>query len=482
MDQPWWALGRQPISLAAEVPAEEFDVVVVGAGMVGVAAAIFLADRGHRVCVLEAHHEACRNTTAASTGKLSLLQGTRMSALRKAGGMAEVNRYVEGVRAALAFLTQVAGKHGLDLQRRTAATYAESSSQLSAARQEFDAAYEAGLPVVWQENPDLGVPAFGAVVMEDQMQVNPRDLLAALVTHATAMGVPIVGGCRVQEVDSHSGHVEVGWGAGARVRASQVLVATGACILDRSMAFAAMKPSRTGMLAFDDPGVDVPMLISAGSPAHSVRDAVAPDGRRALIAAGEPWTVGSLQGAVSSHDALREWVHSRWPSLTEVSAWAAQDYLPAGSSSIVGHLAGQPRIHVATGFAKWGLLAGVAAARTIQQGIDGQDEPSVPSAQFLRPRAVGKMLATNAQVGGKFATGWASRAVEPGVDGAADAGADAGRRPVCTHLGGICSWNPVEETWDCPLHGSRFTADGDVIEGPATRRLAIKRQRPSAAG
>jgi glycine/D-amino acid oxidase-like deaminating enzyme len=309
--------------------------------------------------------------------------------------------------------------------------------------------------------------------MEDQIQVNPHDLLAALIAHAMAMGVAIVGGCRVQEIDSQPHHVEVGWGTDARVRASHVLVATGACIVDRSLAFAAMKPSRTGMLAFSDPGDDVAMLISAGSPAHSARDAVAPDGTRALIVAGEPWTVGDLEGAAASHDALREWVQAHWPALTEASAWAAQDYLPAGSTSIVGHIATQPRVHVATGFAKWGLLAGVAAARTIQHGIDGEEEPAVPPARLLQPRAVGKMLAINAQVGGKLAAGWASRVVEPDADG-------TGPRPVCTHLGGICSWNPVEETWDCPLHGSRFTADGDVIEGPATRRLTLKQR--SAAG
>src|SRR5690606_19347394 len=43
---------------------------------------------------------------------------------------------------------------------------------------------------------------------------------------------------------------------------------------------------------------------------------------------------------------------------------------------------------------------------------------------------------------------------------------------VCPHLGGILRWNDAESSWDCPLHGSRFAADGALLEGPATRDLS----------
>lgn len=46
----------------------------------------------------------------------------------------------------------------------------------------------------------------------------------------------------------------------------------------------------------------------------------------------------------------------------------------------------------------------------------------------------------------------------------------------CPHAACIVDWNGAEKTWDCPCHGSRFTADGKFIpnSGPALRDLEKK--------
>jgi Rieske Fe-S protein len=58
---------------------------------------------------------------------------------------------------------------------------------------------------------------------------------------------------------------------------------------------------------------------------------------------------------------------------------------------------------------------------------------------------------------------------------------------LCPHLHGVVCWNAVEKSFDCPVHGSRFSKDGICVNGPAKANLspedeAGKKDQEYAAG
>ena len=51
--------------------------------------------------------------------------------------------------------------------------------------------------------------------------------------------------------------------------------------------------------------------------------------------------------------------------------------------------------------------------------------------------------------------------------------ADYGINAVCTHLGCVVPWNPNENKFICPCHGSQYNNEGKVVRGPAPLSLAL---------
>jgi cytochrome b6-f complex iron-sulfur subunit len=45
--------------------------------------------------------------------------------------------------------------------------------------------------------------------------------------------------------------------------------------------------------------------------------------------------------------------------------------------------------------------------------------------------------------------------------------------PKCTHQGCDVKWSSGEKKYQCPCHGAAFDVDGSVLNGPATKPLAV---------
>jgi glycine/D-amino acid oxidase-like deaminating enzyme len=492
-EQPWTASGLDDGPRSA-------DVIVVGAGITGLTTAVLLARAGKDVLLLEARTiGAC--ATGNTTAKISLLQGSQVSKVLPRHGEDIARAYVNGNREGQEWILQHCESNGIAVQREDAYTYAQSAKGVSSARAELKACQAAGLPAVWDDDADVPFPYHGGVRLPDQAQFDPMPFLDSLAAELLGRGGRLVEHTRVRRVSwrgkgvrVHVGHVGDAGQQDVELSAGQLVLATGIPILDRGGYFARVKPSRSYCLAFKVPGsITRPMMISTDSPTRSVRYAPVADGER-LIVGGAGHTVGREKSPSQSLEELSSWARMHYPGAVETHFWSAQDYTPIDHLPYVGPiLPNNESIFVATGFNKWGMTNGVAAALLLSSRIlGGRRDWSAAFASWSPHELTGVLTAmqANLEVGFNLTKGWITPAIRTGrrspVNGEGGVvsgppwhlearcrvdGTEYRVSPVCPHLGGIVNWNDADQAWECPLHGSRFAPDGTLLEGPATRDL-----------
>ena len=429
---------------------------------------------------------ASGNTTA----KISLLQGTVLSNIRKHHDQEVVDAYVRSNTDGRDLLAGLVEELGVAVQRETAYTYANTGKGMRSLEQEYAAAVAAGLPMRWTETTELPYDVEGAIALDGQLQVHPMELLEALATAFEEAGGRIAEGVRVVKVGKTETVLHTSAGD---IRADKVVMATGAPLLDRSGHFARIVAQRSYALSFalpDDATVPHGMYLSADMPSRSIRYTPGDNGRLLLIG-GNGHEVGRERRTDRRVQELVDWTREHWGPASLTHQWSAQDYEFENMLPVVQKLPGKAQVWQASGFQKWGFTNGPASAIALVAAVTGEAEPSWRAGLRQRVpglRDLGHAAVAQQKVGYHMTRGWAQALVdghgdpEPGEgvvrrEGAkvvATANVD-GRlckvSGVCPHLGGVLTWNPAEKSWDCPLHGSRFDADGNVLEGFATRGL-----------
>jgi glycine/D-amino acid oxidase-like deaminating enzyme/nitrite reductase/ring-hydroxylating ferredoxin subunit len=466
------------------------DVAVIGGGITGITTALLLHEAGADVVLLEAGRLA-RGVSGYTTAKVSSQHGLIYDRLRSRFGRDAARAYGSANQAALEWIARRVREQGIDCDFRRRPSYAYVTGDRSQAEAEADAASEAGLPARLVETTPLPYDVAAAVRFDEQAEFHVRKYLLAL-----AAELP-----RVFE-DSHAVEVDDDESClvktpGGRVEADHVVVATHYPFLDRSFAFARVHPQRSYALACRISGAPPEgMFISGDSPTRSVR-AVPVDGGELLLVGGEGHRPGAGGDTEERYRALEHFAREHWDIVSLEYRWSAQDNTTVDELPYVGALTPRNRqVLMATGFAKWGMTGGTAAAMVLSDLILGREngwaELFDPNRVALRAAAP-RLLEENARVGMHFVGDRlkhrGTRPLESLEPGEGDIVRHEGEKvagyrredgtlvavsPNCTHLGCQLNWNRAERSWDCPCHGSRFAPGGEVLQGPAVHRLELK--------
>jgi glycine/D-amino acid oxidase-like deaminating enzyme/nitrite reductase/ring-hydroxylating ferredoxin subunit len=489
---PLWNDSPRP-AYADHLPASgQVEALVVGGGLTGLTTALLLARAGVAVAVVDARGVGS-GTTGASTAKVSLVQGTKLSRIGARHPLGVVQAYADANREGQAWLREFCEEHDVPFASRPAGTYAATRGEVDAVRAEHDALRSVGLPVRWSDALDVPFEVHGAAVLDDQVQLDPMDVVHALAAQVRTHGGTLHEHQRVRSVE-HGDQVVAHFASGAALSADRLVIATGAPALSGWLwPGAKTSANRSYLIALEGADPVPGMFISAGRPTRSVRTAAPRTGADVTLVGGSGHPVGRTRSEAGQLDDLRTWAATHFPGSVVTHAWSAQDYALPDELPTYGPVGGTDgRVHLATGYDKWGMTNAVAAARAISADILGK--PASWSEDLRRrpvsPRSV-LGLARQGMVSGAVqvrslltaevtalphdqpsGTGRVGRSgIRPTAVSRVD-GESCAVSAICTHLGGVLAWNDQEQSWDCPLHGSRFGSDGAVLEGPASAPLA----------
>jgi glycine/D-amino acid oxidase-like deaminating enzyme/nitrite reductase/ring-hydroxylating ferredoxin subunit len=470
------------------------DVAVVGAGISGLTAAILLKERGKTVAVIE-KDGILRGETGHTTAHLTEAVDARYHTIRKDFGREAARLVADASRSSIEQIDAFIRQHNIRcrFRRLPGFLYTEKRRDVAGLKSEAVSASEAGVAAKWVTDVPLPFRTRGAVRFENQAQFHPREYLIALAAKIEGNGSRIFEKTkvvRVEEGDQCVIETESG-----TIRADSVFVAANVPVNDRFFIHTKLAAYRSYAIALDSGNDHADALFwDTEDPYHYTRWQET-DAGRFLIVGGEDHKVGEEDDTEGCYSDLQDYVREKFGATNLRYRWSGQIIEPVDGLPYIGRNTNSEKAYVATGYAGQGMTFGTVAGMIVADLIAGRSNPWADLFDATRVKVKGAIrdyLSENVdypkhmildRVISRDVEGTSASAVAPGegkivsVDGKkvalyrSDDGTVRALSPVCPHMGCDVAWNNAERTWDCPCHGSRFTPEGRVVNGPATSDL-----------
>lgn len=504
--QSEWRTGERA-SFASLKCDEQFDVVVIGAGITGLTAAYLLKRSGRRVCVLERDRLGAGDT-GSTTAHLTYVTDASLPKLVKTFGKDAARLAWQGGEVAIALIESLAEREGIacDFKRITGsyhAPLAQSDDERDALRETAALALELGFSAQFVESaPGVGRPA---VVFAGQGCFHPLAYLNGLARAIEGDGSRVFESSAADEVSDDPLTIRVGR---HRVACDYLLVATHvplvgtAGLVASSLLQSKLYPYTSYAVSAELPPNSLPegLYWDTADPYQYLRvDRLAHADR--LIFGGEDHKTGQAADTAECFARLEAALQSRAPGAAVKQHWSGQVIETNDGLPYIGETA--PRQFSATGFSGNGMTFGSLAGLMACDAALGRQNPWQDLLSVGRTKIRGGLweyVKENSNYPYQLLKGWLAGRQANSLDEVAPNEGKVlslnGQRvacsrsgngeshcvsAVCPHLGCLVDWNAAEQTWDCPCHGSRFRANGELLAGPAESGLAAIAESAEAA-
>lgn len=477
------------------------ETVIIGGGISGLLTAYELARSGKSVVVIEDGH-CGSGETGRTTAHLTCLLDNNFSEYIDDLGEENARLLISAHMHAIDYIESVVDLEsiGCDFRRLPSYLFPHPSAEADFIDKELHAARLCGLDAVKTDKvPGMKNPVPG-IRIDNQGQFHPLKFLSGLMTCIRRHGGKIYTNTHASEIS----HDFIETSEGFTVRANHVVVATNSTVNNKIQFSFKQAPFRTFVVAGKIPknALPIAMWMDSGdkdrdpenAPYHYIRTQPFDDTHDLLICGGEDHPTG-VPGIThppmtdqQRYGKLAEYAKEHF-GLEEVQYnWSGQVLESIDGVQYIGRNPfDDSHVYVVTGDCGDGITAAGIAAQLITDLIWSRESIYEDLFRPSRHRIKEGMdfVKTTVKSLVELFKHHHPEAKEPEAGEGAiieidkkpcavykdESGELTVLSATCPHAGCTVGWNSDEKTWDCPCHGSRFTARGTVINGPANKNL-----------
>lgn len=474
---------------------EDCDVCIIGAGITGLSSAYMLTRSGKKVIVVD-DGSIGGGESARTTAHITNVIDDRYYHIESLHGKEAAKLAAESQTAAINTIENIVNTHNLqcDFARLNGYLLFKPDDNASELENEYEACKRAGIEVnIVQAPPVKSFGDYPCLEFPNQAEFHMLKYLAGLAEIITDSGGKIY-------TQTHISKITDGTPAAAetknklKITAKDIIVATNSPISDYVAMHTKQVAHRTYVIGVNIPKDSVPhgLYWDDEKPYHYIR-LYKQQKNDLLIVGGEDHKTGQDGHPEHRFDKLIKWTTERFTMAENVAyKWSGQVLEPFDGLSYIGKdPENSEHVYISTGDSGMGITHGTYSAIILDDMINGRENSwaeiynpkriklkavpefikegfntAVQYIDIITPPEVSDIDEIAAGCGAIMNTGLQKTAVYKDMNGEIHEFS-----ALCPHLKCVVEWNDVEKTWDCPCHGSRFDAKGNVINGPALANL-----------